>query len=181
MLGEPLLELPGRGDLDPVQVPVHRSVDHDDLLLRGDGPVLALLQDFEQRFADQTAMLGGVWRERVVAMTRMRRFAEARQAAERCLAADPEEAGPVLDQLAEAMGVSPQAVSKWENDISCPDITLLPQLADYFGADRILSASGRTGRTAPRSMAEGALCGQRAEREARSDSRRPTANAATAL
>jgi len=37
------------------------------------------------------------------------------------------------DQLAEAMGVSPQAVSKWENDISCPDITLLPQLADYFG------------------------------------------------
>lgn len=36
------------------------------------------------------------------------------------------------DQLAEAMGVSPQAVSKWENDLSCPDITLLPQLADYF-------------------------------------------------
>lgn len=31
------------------------------------------------------------------------------------------------------MGVSSQAVSKWENDISCPDITLLPQLADFFG------------------------------------------------
>lgn len=41
--------------------------------------------------------------------------------------------GQTQDQLAEAMGVSPQAVSKWENDISCPDITLLPQLADYFG------------------------------------------------
>jgi transcriptional regulator with XRE-family HTH domain len=41
--------------------------------------------------------------------------------------------GLTQDQLAEAMGVSPQAVSKWENDISCPDITLLPQLADYFG------------------------------------------------
>lgn len=36
------------------------------------------------------------------------------------------------DQLAEAMGVSSQAVSKWENDISCPDISLLPKLADYF-------------------------------------------------
>ena len=32
-------------------------------------------------------------------------------------------------QLAQAMDVSRQAVSKWENDLSCPDITLLPQLA----------------------------------------------------
>ena len=37
------------------------------------------------------------------------------------------------EQLAEHMNVSPQAVSKWENDISCPDISLLPQLSDYFG------------------------------------------------
>jgi transcriptional regulator with XRE-family HTH domain len=36
------------------------------------------------------------------------------------------------DHLAEQMGVSTQAVSKWENDISCPDISLLPMLADYF-------------------------------------------------
>jgi transcriptional regulator with XRE-family HTH domain len=36
------------------------------------------------------------------------------------------------DQLAEHIGVSPQAVSKWENDLSCPDIALLPQIADYF-------------------------------------------------
>lgn len=36
------------------------------------------------------------------------------------------------DLLAEQMGVSTQAVSKWENDISCPDISLLPALADYF-------------------------------------------------
>jgi len=40
--------------------------------------------------------------------------------------------GITQDQLAEHMGVSSQAVSKWENDLSCPDITLLPQLADYF-------------------------------------------------
>lgn len=33
------------------------------------------------------------------------------------------------EELAEHMGVSPQAVSKWENDQNCPDIALLPQLA----------------------------------------------------
>lgn len=37
------------------------------------------------------------------------------------------------DQLAEQLGVTAQAVSKWENDQSCPDITILPQLADIFG------------------------------------------------
>ncbi|MBC7766187.1 MAG: helix-turn-helix transcriptional regulator [Hyphomonadaceae bacterium] len=40
--------------------------------------------------------------------------------------------GITQDQLAEHVGVSCQAVSKWENDLSCPDISLLPQLADYF-------------------------------------------------
>lgn len=33
------------------------------------------------------------------------------------------------DALAERMGVTPQAVSKWENDLSCPDILSLPRLA----------------------------------------------------
>ena len=37
------------------------------------------------------------------------------------------------DKLAEMLGVTAQAVSKWENDQSCPDITMLPQLADIFG------------------------------------------------
>jgi len=48
--------------------------------------------------------------------------------------------GITQDQLAEYMGVSSQAVSKWENDLSCPDITLLPRLADYFGVtiDKLL-------------------------------------------
>lgn len=36
------------------------------------------------------------------------------------------------EELAEKLGVSPQAVSKWENDISCPDIMLLPELAEFF-------------------------------------------------
>ena len=37
------------------------------------------------------------------------------------------------DTLADAIGVSAQAVSKWETGASDPDIALLPQLATYFG------------------------------------------------
>ena len=37
------------------------------------------------------------------------------------------------DQLAEQLGVTAQAVSKWENDLSCPDISTLPRLAAIFG------------------------------------------------
>ena len=41
--------------------------------------------------------------------------------------------GLTQEQLGEKLGVSAQAVSKWENDIACPDITMLPLLADVFG------------------------------------------------
>ncbi len=40
--------------------------------------------------------------------------------------------GWTQDQLAEQLGVTAQAVSKWENDQSCPDITMLPKLAALF-------------------------------------------------
>lgn len=45
------------------------------------------------------------------------------------------------DELAERLNVSPQAVSKWENDQTCPDITLLPELAKILGVsvDELLS------------------------------------------
>ncbi len=43
------------------------------------------------------------------------------------------EKGLTQETLAERLSVSPQAVSKWENDQSCPDITLLPALADILG------------------------------------------------
>ena len=45
------------------------------------------------------------------------------------------------DDLAQMLGVSPQAVSKWENDQTCPDITLLPDLAKILGVtvDELLS------------------------------------------
>ncbi len=37
------------------------------------------------------------------------------------------------DELAEMLGVTPQAVSKWENGASMPDIALLPKIAEIFG------------------------------------------------
>jgi len=37
------------------------------------------------------------------------------------------------DQVAEKLGISFQAVSKWENNANTPDITLLPQIANLFG------------------------------------------------
>ena len=40
--------------------------------------------------------------------------------------------GMTQDEVAEKLGISSQAVSKWENDISCPDIMLLPALAELF-------------------------------------------------
>lgn len=36
-------------------------------------------------------------------------------------------------ELAEKMGVTDKAVSKWERDLSCPDVNSLPQLAEVLG------------------------------------------------
>lgn len=56
--------------------------------------------------------------------------------------------GLTQDALAEKLGVTAQAVSKWENDQSCPDITMLPKLADIFDCttDELL---GREQKKAP--------------------------------
>ena len=45
------------------------------------------------------------------------------------------------EDLANALDVSPQAVSKWENDQTCPDISLLPSLAQLLevSVDELLS------------------------------------------
>ena len=42
-------------------------------------------------------------------------------------------AGFTQRELACRVGVSPQAVSKWERGLSCPDITILDELADATG------------------------------------------------
>ena len=37
------------------------------------------------------------------------------------------------EQLAGKLGLSAQAISKWENSVTMPDISLLPSLAETFG------------------------------------------------
>ncbi len=51
------------------------------------------------------------------------------------------EKGLTQEELAQHLDVSPQAVSKWENDLTCPDISSLPKLAQILGVsvDTLLS------------------------------------------
>lgn len=57
------------------------------------------------------------------------------------IAALRREKGLKQDDLAQLLAVSAQAVSKWENDQTCPDISLLPHLAKILGVsvDELLS------------------------------------------
>lgn len=41
--------------------------------------------------------------------------------------------GMTQEQLAETLGVTSQTISKWENEVTMPDIMLLPVIADCFG------------------------------------------------
>lgn len=63
--------------------------------------------------------------------------------------------GLTQEQLAEYLGISSQAVSKWENNISYPDVSLLPVLANYFqvSTDELLGVD-----TAKRAEAIQKLC-----------------------
>ena len=38
-------------------------------------------------------------------------------------------------KFGEMLGVTSQAVSKWERDVCCPDISLLPELAEVLGIE----------------------------------------------
>lgn len=52
--------------------------------------------------------------------------------------------GMTQEELASGLGVSSQAVSKWENDISCPDISLLPRLCRILGITSDELLTGKT-------------------------------------
>ncbi len=55
------------------------------------------------------------------------------------------------EALSEKLGVSPQAVSKWENDQTCPDISLLPKLAKILDitVDELLTGETNEVRLVP--------------------------------
>ena len=52
------------------------------------------------------------------------------------------EKGMTQNELAEKMNVTDKAVSKWERDLSCPDINTISKLADVLGVsvEELLSA-----------------------------------------
>lgn len=55
------------------------------------------------------------------------------------------------EALAQQLGVTNQAVSKWESGQCCPDVALLPKLADLFGVtiDELFGRSTPTAEPAP--------------------------------
>lgn len=49
------------------------------------------------------------------------------------IAALRKEKGMTQLELAQQLGVTDKAVSKWERDLSCPDVNSLPKLAEVLG------------------------------------------------
>lgn len=62
------------------------------------------------------------------------------------------EKGYTQEDIASRITISPQAVSKWENDISSPDILVLSSLADILGVsvDELLGREGEEEKTSSR-------------------------------
>lgn len=69
--------------------------------------------------------------------------------------------GLTQDQLAEKLGLTAQAVSKWENDLSCPDISILPKLADIFN----ITTDELLGREAPLPVCDTTVVSDEADHE----------------
>ena len=59
--------------------------------------------------------------------------------------------GLTQEELGEKFGISGQAVSKWENDASMPDISILPELSDVLGVslNELLGKEEPTARIVP--------------------------------
>ena len=51
------------------------------------------------------------------------------------------------EKLADYLNISYQSVSKWENGLALPDLTLIPALSNFFGvsADYLLDIGPETG------------------------------------
>lgn len=66
--------------------------------------------------------------------------------------------GLTQEELAQQLDITNQAVSKWESEQCCPDIMLLPRLADIFGIT-VDELFGRTAskKAAPEAPAEDSL------------------------
>ena len=73
------------------------------------------------------------------------------------------EKGMTQLELADRMGVTDKAVSKWERDVSCPDIASMPRLAEVLGAtvDELMQA--RPGTAVPRPKPAGKQAGRLVE------------------
>ena len=54
--------------------------------------------------------------------------------------------GVTQEAMAEHLGLTPQAISKWERNVATPDIALLPEISAYFGVtiDELFAISDET-------------------------------------
>lgn len=62
-------------------------------------------------------------------------------------------------ELAQQMGVTDKAVSKWERDLACPDVNSLPKLAQLLGVSvdelmQVKTGSQESGQMQTRELAE---------------------------
>ena len=68
------------------------------------------------------------------------------------IAAKRQEKGLTQLELGEKLGVTDKAVSKWERDISCPDIGSIPRLAEVLGVsvEELLRVNNTTANEKPK-------------------------------
>ena len=75
--------------------------------------------------------------------------------------------------FARMLNITDKAVSKWERGISCPDISLLPSVADILGVTIHELLNGEQSNTEAEGPAAGrenaAICGQRSRSRGRYD------------
>ena len=72
----------------------------------------------------------------------------------RIIAEKRKEAGMTQEQLAQKLMITPQAVSKWENGVGLPDVTLIPQIAGALGIsmDELFGVSGQARGNVPQTL-----------------------------